>query len=244
VENLHHLLSSDEIARAERFHFARDRTSFITARGLLRTLLGRYLSLPPGQVRFQYYPHGKPALDPDIANADLRFNLAHSHGLAVYAFGRGRELGVDVEQIRPEMAKERIAERFFSPVEVAALQALPLAVREEAFFLCWTRKEAYLKATGRGLSLRLDVFDVSVAPDAPAALLAARHDPHEVDHWTLHTLRPAPGYVGALAVEGHGWTLWCGTVPDYLEWFRTGAKQATVGEPGTSVPGGSQPSGD
>ena len=208
VEVLSRLLSGDESGRAARFHFARDRTSFIVARALLRILLGHYLALPPGEIRFQYGPHGKPTVDPDLAPNDLRFNLTHSHGLALFALSQGRELGVDVERIRPEMAGEQIARRFFSASEVTALLALAPGLREEAFFHCWTRKEAYLKATGRGLTLALDSFDVSVVPDAPAALLATRHDLSEATRWSLQTLRLAPSYVGTLAVEGHDWVLW------------------------------------
>lgn len=147
-------------------------------------------------------------MDPDLAPNDLRFNLTHSHGLALFALSQGRELGVDVERIRPEMAGEQIARRFFSASEVTALLALAPGLREEAFFHCWTRKEAYLKATGRGLTLALDSFDVSVVPDAPAALLATRHDLSEATRWSLQTLRLAPSYVGTLAVEGHDWVLW------------------------------------
>ncbi len=210
LEALRRTLAPDERQRAERFHFDRDRRHFVAARGLLRTLLGRYLGRGPETLQFAYNPQGKPMLVGD--NGTLRFNLAHSHGLALFAVSRGRELGVDLERIRPEFAGEPVAQRFFSPREVAALRALSDERRHEAFFVCWTRKEAYLKATGKGLTLPLDCFDVSLLPGEPAALLATRHDPAEVGRWSLRALAPARGYAGALVVEGTGWRLRCGSL--------------------------------
>jgi 4'-phosphopantetheinyl transferase len=210
LEDLRRTLAPDERQRAERFHFDKDRRHFVAGRGLLRTLLGRYLGRDPGSLQFAYNPQGKPMLAGE--GGGLRFNLAHSHGLALFAVSRGRELGVDLERIRPEFAGEPVAQRFFSPREVAALRALSGERRHEAFFVCWTRKEAYLKATGKGLSLPLDCFDVSLLPGEPAALLATRHDPTEVGRWSLRALAPAQGYAGALAVEGRGWRLRCGSL--------------------------------
>ncbi len=208
LEVLRRTLAPDEVQRGERFHFERDRRHFAAGRGILRTLLGRYLGCDPRELQFSYNPQGKPTLAGE--GADLRFNLAHSHGLALFAVCRGREVGVDLERIRPEFAGEPVARRFFSPREVAVLQTLPAERRHEAFFVCWTRKEAYLKATGKGLSLPLDCFDVTLAPGEPAALLATRHDPAEVQRWSMRALAPAQGYAGALAVEGRGWRLWRG----------------------------------
>jgi medium-chain acyl-[acyl-carrier-protein] hydrolase len=211
LEALRRTLAPDELQRGERFHFEKDRRHYVAGRGILRTLLGRYLGRDPGGLQFSYNPQGKPTLAGEAAG--LRFNLAHSHGLALFALCRGRELGVDLERIRPEFAGEPVARRFFSPREVAALRALPEERRHEAFFVCWTRKEAYLKATGKGLSLPLDCFDVSLAPGEPAALLATRHDPAEAGRWSMTALAPARGYAGALAVEGGGWRLWRGQWP-------------------------------
>lgn len=199
-------LNSEERERADRFHFARDRRQYVVGRGLLRLLLGGYLGARAASLRFTYGLHGKPSLAGEHA---LRFNLSHSHGMALFAFCRGRELGVDVEWVRADFASDAIARRFFSANEVAALCALPAQSRKEAFFSCWSRKEAYLKATGRGLTLALDSFDVSLAP-RPAALLATRHDPTDAARWTMFDLAPGPGYAGALAVEGPGPRLWCG----------------------------------
>lgn len=209
MRSLRHTLTADECQRAERYIFEKDRTHFVVARGLLRVLLGRYLRQDPQHLRFTYGPHGKPALATDTGGVALRFNVSHSHGLALYAITCGREVGVDVERIRPAVAQEKIAERFFSPREVTVLRALPTLLQAPAFFACWTRKEAYIKAKGDGLSLPLDQFDVSLAPGEPAALLHTTRDPQEAACWALQDLAPAPGYRAAVAVAGHDWHLTC-----------------------------------
>jgi 4'-phosphopantetheinyl transferase len=199
-------LSSDERQRAERFRFQRDRRRFIVARALLRILIGRYLQKEPAQVQFNYGPNGKPSLAGDD-NAALRFNLSHSEGLALYAVTRGREIGVDVEYIGKNLDIGTLAERFFSPREIAALKSLPDHEKHRAFFACWTRKEAYLKARGDGLSVALDSFSVLLNPDEPPVLLSVEGDPEETSRWSLLELDPGPSYVAALAVEGHNWRL-------------------------------------
>ena len=206
---LRQLLAADETARADRFHFAKDRRHFIVARGALRVILGRYLGLDPRHLAFSYSAYGKPALATAPAGDWLRFNISHSHELALCAMTRGREVGIDIEHIRANVSSEAIAERYFSPREVAALRALPADLRRAAFFTCWTRKEAYIKARGEGLSFPLDRFDVSLTPGEPAALLRTLGDPHEASRWTLQALAPGPGYIAALAVEGRDWQLAC-----------------------------------
>ena len=218
VRRLWDTLTADERQRAERYLFQKDRTHFVVARGLLRVLLGRYLREDPPHLRFTYGSHGKPALATDTGGMALRFNVSHSHGLALYALTRGREVGVDVEYIRPEVVQEKVAERFFSPREVTVLRALPTPLQTTAFFACWTRKEAYIKATGDGLALPLDQFDVSLAPGEPAALLRTTWDPQEAARWALQDLAPAPGYRAAVAVAGHDWCLTCWDGPTtYLD---------------------------
>jgi 4'-phosphopantetheinyl transferase len=202
IKDLEQTLSADEWARAGRYHFQKDRHQFVVGRGLLRTLLGRYLGAPPGSVRFAYNAYGKPVLAGEFGAKNLRFNLSHSDGIVLYAIGRGREVGIDVERIRPEFAEEEIAERFFSPREVARLRSLPVPLQPMAFFHCWTRKEAFIKARGEGMTRPLDQFDVSLLPGEPARLLSTQWDPQEALRWTLHELAIAPGYVGAVAVEG------------------------------------------
>lgn len=201
------ILSADERQRAERFHFEKDRGEFIAGRALLRTLLGRYLHKEPSRVEFHYGASGKPRLAGK--DSSLRFNLSHSYGLALYAFSEGRELGIDVEQIRSNADAEKIAERFFSAQEVAVFRDLPARQREKAFFDCWTRKEAYIKAKGDGLTAPLDGFSVSLSPGEPAALLDVRDDPAEVSRWSLRELDPGYGYAAAIAVEGNDWRLKC-----------------------------------
>jgi 4'-phosphopantetheinyl transferase len=216
------LLSADEEARAGRFHFPKDRERFVACRGALRLLLGRYLSLTPEQLRFQYGASGKPALAGEGGRTGLRFNVAHSEGWALIAVTRGREVGVDLERLRGEVATQEIAARYFSPRECESLQALPGSLRAEAFFRCWTRKEAYLKATGAGLGAALGRFAVTLDPAAPAALLEHRDEPDEVSRWSLRELPAVPGFAAALAVENPLRTLWCG------EWVLTdSAERAT-----------------
>ena len=202
-------LAADERAKAERFYFDRDREHFIVARGVLRAILGRHLNRGPESLSFCYGSHGKPALAGDTDQDAIRFSVSHSSGVALYAVTRGREVGVDLERIRFDVAVAEIAERFFSRREIAMLRALPTELQCQAFFHCWTRKEAYIKARGEGLSLPLDQFDVSLVPGEPAALLGTRQDPSEASRWSVQELFPAPGYAAALAVEAHGLRLAC-----------------------------------
>jgi 4'-phosphopantetheinyl transferase len=209
VAKLRPLLAPDECARTDRFHFARDRNRFIVARGMLRTILGAYLNREPSHLSFSYSPYGKPALADERDASELSFNLSHANELALIAVTRGRGVGVDIEYIRPDFASTEIAERFFSGHEVAALRALPEKAQSEAFFNCWTRKEAYIKAIGEGMSMPLDQFHVSLAPGSAAALLGNLRDANEVSRWSLQELAPGPGYVAAIAVEGKDWQLRC-----------------------------------
>ena len=209
VQSLRRTLVAAELRRVKRYRFERDHQRFIVARGLLRAILSRYVGIEPGQLRFCYGPQGKPQLVGETGGEALCFNASHSHELVLYAITRGREIGVDLEYMHRDLADVEIAERFFSPREIAALRALPADVQREAFFTCWTRKEAYLKARGDGLALRLDQFDVSLAPGEPAVLLSTNDDPQEASRWSLQELNPGPGYVATLAVEGRDWQLKC-----------------------------------
>ena len=208
VTSLRQLLSEDEQARADRFHFEKDRRHFIVARGFLRQLLGRYLEIAPAAVRFTYAEHGKPQLASDLAG-QLKFNLAHSGGLALYAFTRISEIGIDLEQIRPHFTGDDVARRFFSVTEIGCLNQQPAAARLKAFFNCWTRKEAFIKAKGLGLSLALDQFDVTLNPDEPAALLRTRWDESEAPRWSLQAIDPGPDFAGAVAIEAKDWEISC-----------------------------------
>jgi 4'-phosphopantetheinyl transferase len=203
-DSLKPLLAEDEVSRADRFHFTRDRNHYIVARGLLRKLLAAYLDLIAAELRFAYAEKGKPALEKSQGSS-LNFNVAHSGGLAIYAFSRGREVGVDLEFIREDLADEKIAERFFSTCEIDALKSVPADLRKQAFFNCWTRKEAYIKARGEGLSMPLDEFDVSLVPGESAALLRNHKEPGEVSRWSMQSVAVPAGYVAALVASGNDW---------------------------------------
>lgn len=207
VAAFHHLLAPDERERAARFHFPRRRNRYIVSRSALRDLIGRYLERPPASIQFRYGEHGKPALAAAMDAPDFRFNVTHSQTLALIAFTRGRAIGVDVEFARRLDDALAIAERHFSPREFAQFRRLPPQQRVEAFFNCWTRKEAFIKAIGEGLSHPLDTFDVSFAPGETAVLRQVDGSPAKAARWRLESLAPAPGYIAALLVEGHDWRL-------------------------------------
>lgn len=197
------LLAADERARAQRLHFERDRAHFIAGRAILRLLLAGYLQADPAELVFAYGPQGKPA--PAGDKTGLRFNLSHSHGLALYAVTRAREVGVDLEQVRPLPDALPMARRFFSAGEYAALTALPAEQQPEAFFAGWTRKEAYLKALGAGLTTELSGFTVSLEPGEDARLVSVAGDPAEAARWGMVAFSPAPGFVAALAARDREW---------------------------------------
>jgi 4'-phosphopantetheinyl transferase len=206
------VLSSDELTRASRFHFPRDRQRFVASRALLRIILAAYLATDPSRLRFSYSEKEKPSLGPAHAGSGVTFNVSHSGGIALLAFARRRDIGVDVEQVRRDFDLETIARRFFSPHEQRQLETLPAEEKPDAFFRCWTRKEAYIKATGDGLSLPLSQFDVSLGAGDPNALLATRPDGSEVRRWLLQEVPAGLGYVAALCVRGQDWKLndWSG----------------------------------
>lgn len=235
LARLYATLTGAEQNRASRYRFPPDRQRFVVARGWLRAILGAYLGIPGAHVRFAYNPHGKPELEA-AENSDcmsagrrvirsagrskaapspprpalegkLQFNLTHSEDLALYAVSSGRRVGIDAEHIRPGFAAGTLAESFFAPREVTVLRSLPTRDQELAFFACWTRKEAYLKARGEGLVMPLDAFEVSLLPGDPPALLRVPGDPPEVRRWSLCELELGPEYAASLAVEGQQWRL-------------------------------------
>ena len=190
------VLAPEEKARAQRFRFDRLRQSFLTTRGALRFLLGRYLGAAPEQVEFCYGPKGKPAV---ASSRAIEFNATHSGDLAAFAFTVGCPVGVDLEHIHPISEMQRIAGRFFCREEAAELAALPAEEREAAFFRCWTRKEAYIKAIGDGLSAPLDDFRVTLRSGEPVQFLHIGHDVEAAKAWSLQDLNVAPNYAAALA---------------------------------------------
>lgn len=193
------VLSADESQRATRFHFERDRRRFTVARSSLRTILGLYTAKPPAELKFDYAKQGKPALAEP--HKDIRFNLSHSGELAMIAIALGHEIGVDVEAINTDVETDKLAQRFFSEQERAKIREFPPEKRVQAFYRCWTCKEAFLKGQGFGLSRSLGSFDVEVDPDRPARLLATRPDVEEAAQWSLHDIETDTGYASAVAAE-------------------------------------------
>src|SRR5262249_51209659 len=159
VGSLQRVLAADEHGRAQRFRFQRHREHFIVSHGVLRIVLARYLEMEPSQLQFCYNPFGKPALSDQ--REEIHFNLSHSHGLALLAIARGREVGIDIERVNPSIVNEGIPERFFSRGEVSNLRALPIDLQPAAFFDFWTLKEAYIKARGFGLTVPIDQLELS-----------------------------------------------------------------------------------
>jgi 4'-phosphopantetheinyl transferase len=201
------ILSRDESARASRYHFARDRQRFVAARAWLRIILASYLETEPSRIEFSYSDKEKPSLSPKFSESGITFNISHSGGIGLLGFARRREIGVDVEEIRHNSDLEAIARRFFSAREQEELAAIPKDAKADAFFRCWTRKEAYIKATGDGLSLPLSQFDVSLNPDDNDALAATRPDPGEAEKWLLRGVPAGVGYAAAICVRGRNWEL-------------------------------------
>lgn len=200
-------LSITERMRAEQFHFDKDRKCFIASRGILRTILAHYLSVEPTRLQFCYGKNGKPRLADMFGRPTISFNLSRSNRIALYAFTRYREIGVDIEQIHEISEMEQIAERFFSVKENISLCALPERKKREAFFNLWTRKEALMKAIGDGLSRPLDKFDVLMVPGESTRLLKIDEDSNAESRWYIQDLKLAPGFAAALAVQGNGMKL-------------------------------------
>jgi 4'-phosphopantetheinyl transferase len=203
------LLAPVELGRARRRCAVRDQDRFIAAHGLLRVILSRYLDVAPARLRFRFNQYGKPFLAPPPGSIPLAFNMAHSHGLALYAVARSGQVGIDLQRIRPDIDCDRLARWFCCAAGRAALDALPASLRYKAFFVCWTRKEAYLKARGVGLAHPPGQVDVGLRAGGPPAEECARMALYRADGWEIRDLAPGPGYTGALAVAGYGWRLRC-----------------------------------
>jgi 4'-phosphopantetheinyl transferase len=193
------ILSPEERKRAGLFQKALDAQRYVAARGSLRSLLGAYLMTEPDRLQFSYDAFGKPQLA--SKRAFVSFSVSHSDDWGLLGFSRGHRIGVDLERIRTEIDTEDLAKRFFSPNEFRKLRTLPADQQREAFYCGWTRKEAYLKGRGEGLSYGLDRVEVSLAPGEPATIMKASDDPKVSQCWTVQHLSPEPGYVGAAAVE-------------------------------------------
>lgn len=203
VQYLERTLSSDELAKANSFHSWYYSSRYIVSRGFLRIILSQYLHIDPRDVLFRYHPRGKPyIIDADNNSISLEFNLSHSSDVCLYAITSSRRVGIDIERVRPIDEFEQISRKFFTKGESSTLTSVADDHRLAAFFECWTRKEAYVKAIGDGLMIPLNGFEVSVAPGEPARLMSVNESPTEVSQWSMKSIVPCPGYISALVVEG------------------------------------------
>jgi 4'-phosphopantetheinyl transferase len=209
VDELACTLSIDEKARAGRFYFEEDRKRFIVRHGILRMILGYYLGAEAGELKFCYGRNGKPRLADTFGNGTILFSMSSSQGLALYGFARNCEIGVDVERIRDIPEMDQIVGRILSTREIDFYGALPEHLKREALFAWWTRKEAFVKATGDGLSRSLDEFELTMDPGEPARLLAIDGDQENACRWSIHDLKPGPGFAAAIAAEGLSMGLRC-----------------------------------
>lgn len=209
LQKMHAVLSADERQRALQFKFEKLQKRFVISRGALRDILHRYTGHAAANIVFEYEAHGKPQLAAAFKQNGIQFNLSHAENLALCGVAWRRAIGVDVECIRSLHDAERIAQRFFSARENAMFGALPLAEKTAAFYNCWTRKEAFIKALGEGLTHPLHRFDVAFVEGEPPALLNTRPDPLEAARWTLQALAPGEGYAGAFVVSGKEAHLQC-----------------------------------
>lgn len=196
LERAREVISLDERERAERFIFERDRRRYLVAHGALHAILSRYLKIDTAILRFNIGSNGKPKLPSTHAPSGVDFNLSHSNEMALLAVTHGREVGVDVEYVNEQFEFQEVAERFFTASEVAAMRSLPNELQRQAFFKCWTSKEAFLKAKGTGLSGKLDEVEISLTTERRVQIHAS------VPGWSLAELAPGSGYEGALVVEG------------------------------------------
>jgi 4'-phosphopantetheinyl transferase len=203
------VLAPEQRTRAERMRVSEKRKQYVVAHGLTRMLIGQRVGADPRALEFHRGPKGKPYLGGDFAGAGIQFNMTHTSHMALVALALNREIGIDIERLRENLQWEKLAQRYFSPLEYSGYSTLPEADRLRGFFTCWTRKEAVLKAIGTGLGGGLASFDVSVDPDASPALLDNRWDGRFHGNWTLHQIQPGPGYVATLAAERDGFQVRC-----------------------------------
>ena len=201
LEYLLEFLSEDECTRADRYHLDQDRRRYVIGRGVVRCILGKYLGIPASQLEFEYGTCGKPYLQ-NAYPYSLHFNISHSQELALLGVCWDREIGVDLEYIPSILDWEEIADRFFSSHECENLFLLPKHQQIKAFFDAWTRKEAYAKATGKGLSIPLDSYEVSLVPNEPAQLISTAWKPDDVNNWSMSGISIQHGYSAAVVVQG------------------------------------------
>ncbi|NNE47354.1 MAG: 4'-phosphopantetheinyl transferase superfamily protein [Rhodothermales bacterium] len=205
ISRFQSVLQDDELERAARFRFDVHRNRYIASRGILRILLSGYLDLEAREIAIVLTSHGKPELQ--RGQSDLRFNLSHAGDMGVFAFAAGRRVGVDVEETARDVSFRQLASRYFSPDEQAVLANSSDADIRNVFYACWTRKEAYIKALGLGVTHGLDNFTVAIAPDAKPAIIQSKVDADAPERWGMRAFVPADGFAGALVAEGKDWSL-------------------------------------
>ncbi len=206
-DSFQQILSEDEHTKAQRMRIEKPRKNYVAARGILRFILSAYAGKKPELITFQYGENGKPGLNEKFNGKEITFNMSHSHGLALCCVALERSIGADIEKIREDISIIDIARRFFSDHEYKELISLPAALQRQGFFCCWTRKEAYLKATGQGITFPLSDFDVSLTPGAPAELIKHRTKPEQTSMWSIVDLDVAPDFAAALVAEGKDFRL-------------------------------------
>lgn len=195
LDEFQSILSSNEKKQAQRFVFTKHQQRYIVVHGILRRLLANYLNMSSKNINFIYDNYGKPKVE------NINFNISHSQNLALFAFAKNFDVGVDTEFVKKKFAGDNIACRFFSEHEIQALSKLPISERKLAFFNCWTRKEAFIKAIGKGLSFPLNKFDVDIGYNQKSLLLNVRSDEYKASDWKLIDLDPHQNYAAALAVR-------------------------------------------
>lgn len=200
-KSLRDILAEDENARADRFHFKTHRDKFLVGHAALREILSRYLSLPAKSISFCNNEYGKPEIEKRLNPNNLQFNLSHSGDWALIAVTIGRRVGVDVEQIRPDVECLSLARSYFSKSEYQSLLPLEEKACRRSFFACWTRKEAFIKAIGEGLSFPLSEFSVTISPDDPPALEVIENSAYSISDWTFATCSPGQEYFGTVVYE-------------------------------------------
>jgi 4'-phosphopantetheinyl transferase len=208
-ESLLGFLSVDELARAERFHFERDQKRFIAARGILRKILGNYLNKHPGKICFEYSSHGKPMLAHNHGDDNLCFNLSHSCAFALYAVTLSKNIGIDIESIRDNVSIEQVAQQFFSQNEISSLEKIDINKRSGLFFQYWTRKEAFLKARGEGISFPMEQCDVSLISGSVLSPVTLQDNNSKTSSLYVQDLFPGNGYAAAIAIEDSDCNISC-----------------------------------
>lgn len=201
------LLSADEVARARRFKLKRKQREYIISRGMLRRILGQVLKRDPAGLEFAYTEHDKPVLEITRRGLPVCFNVTHSHEQTLIALSLGHVLGIDIELVRPDVQFRQLAKRFFSAQEARELETYTEAGLPRAFFACWTRKEAFVKALGDGIAFGLNEFSVSVNPFDNAVALTTHWDPDEAGKWSLVNIPVGADYIAALAVAAQGYNI-------------------------------------